>query len=113
VLGTLWRVSDLSTAVLIRFFYQEWLDRPAASDIARGVGIAEALRRAQCAVREMTAARVLEEWLTEETITAISSIGARIHYRDMSDKLRAGDPQARPFERVEYWAGACAIGRVW
>jgi CHAT domain-containing protein len=113
VLGTLWRVNDLSTAVLIRHFYKEWLDRPSAVPTTGGVGIAEALRRAQCIVREMTAARVLEEWLTEEAIAAIPSLWAQIHYGRMRDELRAGDPQARPFERVEYWAGACAIGHVW
>jgi len=46
VLGTLWRVNDLSTAVLIRHFYKEWLDRPSAVPTTGGVGIAEALRRA-------------------------------------------------------------------
>lgn len=117
VVGTLWRVSDLSTAILMSQFYKEWLDRPKAGDAisATGVGIAEALRRAQRAVREMTAAQVLKDWLTDDAVTirAIPSFVTRTGYQDLRAFLQAGDLDARPFAAVEYWAGACAIGHVW
>jgi hypothetical protein len=90
-LGSLWAVPARSTALLMRFFYSAWLDH--------GSEPAEALRRAQCQLRDAT---------NEELIVlAPALMAAPTEHSALARRLWAG---GRPFSGPEHWAGFICVG---
>lgn len=91
---TLWKISDLATAILVDRFYERLL---------AGAAKGEALREAQRYLRTATLSALRDRWLSAE----------------MQERLAAGDPQrrhrlaalaamsddAQPFAHPYYWAG--------
>jgi CHAT domain-containing protein len=61
VIASLWNVDDDATAFLMKEFYREWL---------AGRGTADALRRAQLAVRDHTVTTTVEKAGKPETTTS-------------------------------------------
>lgn len=59
VIASLWMVDDLSTSLLMQRFYEE-LRKPPGANGGEHVSKAEALRRAQTYVRELTAQQVID-----------------------------------------------------
>jgi CHAT domain-containing protein len=108
VVGTLWSVSDLATSILMRLFYSELLGRgPGREQTMSSTSVAEALRRAQRMLREMTASELRETWLTAEAVMHVAE-----GQRPLLEYFSKLPEEMRPFADVEWWAGACAIGHV-
>jgi CHAT domain-containing protein len=103
VVGTLWSVDDLSTAVLMERFYHYLLDVPPR-DSTCPVPPAEALRQAQQWVRELTAGQLRDHLLCHSFFASAwereEACGARL----------PDDPEALPFAAPYYWAGFVCVG---
>jgi CHAT domain-containing protein len=95
VVSTLWDVSDLSTMLLMEQFYKNHL---------RGMGLPEALQKAQLWLRELTAQEVAE-YMEAEQLEMSSNPMATIRHRFI---LMA--PDSRPFAPPFYWAGFVLTG---
>ncbi|MEH2159438.1 CHAT domain-containing protein [Nostoc sp.] len=96
VVGSLWSVNDLSTALLMIKFYQ---------NLQMKTNIAVALNQAQIWLRDITKIK-LEQWINANQIlldaTTKISLRRRL-YRLPND--------AQPFHNPLYWAAFCAIGQ--
>ncbi len=131
VVGTLWPVDDLSTALLIRRFYENWLS---------GDSVSTALRRAQRWLREVTVGELrdelemyrdelrqiirgeeIEEGLAEAVTRLAEGIESEILEKYMEkfpelkafwsiEKLIDMDDHKRPFENPYRWAGFVPYG---
>jgi CHAT domain-containing protein len=101
VVGTLWPVSDWSTALLMDRFYE---------GTQRGAGTAEALRAAQTWLRSLFAAEVASS--AERAYRAagpreqVALLMAWRHYHRRAER----DPTERPFEAPFFWAGFACWG---
>jgi CHAT domain-containing protein len=94
VVSSLWRVNDLSTALLMIKFYQ---------NLKSGSTVAIALNKAQTWLRDATTAELLE-WTNylnlNETLT-----------KQIQRKLRRRASDEQPFHSHYHWAAFCAIGQ--
>ncbi len=94
VVSSLWRVNDLSTALLMIKFYQNFKS---------GSTVAIALNSAQTWLRDATTAELLE-WTNylnlNETLT-----------KPIQKKLRRRAPDEQPFHSPYHWAAFCAVGQ--
>ena len=99
VIGSLWPVNDLSTAVLMKEFYRLHL--------SEGLGIGSALRRAQQWLRDATAEqmKLAEYWQQEYESSGRNDANA---FRLM--RIYRANPQLRPFEHPYYWAAFTCNG---
>ena len=94
VLASLWKVSDLSTSVLMRAFYEGW--------VRDGLSKAQALRRAQCRVMDLTA----------EELDATDEAG-QIKNRDLGEPETPAarlEGNARVFAHPRHWAAFTLVG---
>lgn len=100
VLATQWSVDDEATALLMGQFYRERVDA--------GVSAAEALRRAQRWLRDLTNTQVLA--LLRELRDVPGAVGAQASRA--RTRRRGQEPDARPFAHPFYWAGFIVSGGV-
>lgn len=96
VLGSLWRVNDLSTSVLMRVFYEGW--------VTQGLSKAEALRRAQRRLMTLTRREM------EDVVAGDSSSGVRDLGEPALQSGQAGQPEDRVFAHPAHWAAFSLVG---
>ncbi len=112
VVGTLWSVNDLSTALLMIKFYEYHRQ----GDQAAGMGPMPpviALRQAQCWLREVTAAELLDYFNQHKALHDAE----RERLRMPADTTAKGvirfsllSPEERPFAEPYYWAPFIFVG---
>jgi CHAT domain-containing protein len=96
VVGSLWRVNDLSTSFLMRFFYEGW--------VTEGLSKVEALRRAQRRLMNLTRQEV-QAVTNREAMASVRDLGA------LSLKTSAaGQPSDRVFANPAHWAAFSLVG---
>lgn len=96
VVGSLWSVNDLSTALLMIKFYQ---------NLQTGSTIAFALQQAQLWLRDIKK-RELEQWIDAKQILLDATTKVTLRRR-----LYRLPNDAQPFHNPLYWAAFCAIGQ--
>jgi CHAT domain-containing protein/Flp pilus assembly protein TadD len=96
VLGSLWRVDDLSTSFLMRFFYQGWL--------TGGLSKVQALRGAQRRVMSLTR-REVEAAIENKKIVSVRDL----HAPGMR-RAATVTPQDRMFAPPAHWAAFTLVG---
>ncbi len=108
VVGTLWPVDDdVSTALLMRRFYDNWLGNSAGP-----VDPPEALRQAQIWLRDVTAAE-LQDYFSRERKALLSGVPAAWSQAQVREQFRRFGgcyPEARPFASPFYWAAFTYTG---
>jgi CHAT domain-containing protein len=99
VIGSLWSVNDLSTAILMKQFYRFHL--------AEGLGIGSALRNAQRWLRDSTAEEMKlgDYWQQEYESSGRTDASA---FRLM--RIYRANPQLRPFQHPYYWGAFTCNG---
>lgn len=110
VVGTLWSVNDLSTALLMIKFYDFYLNGEKRGSVT-STHPAEALRRAQQWLRNARNADVAD--LLAEYKTIVNDAPTRGVYSKVQEKFREhaiADPNVRPFEHPYYWAAFAFYG---
>jgi len=90
---TLWKVSDLATAILVEHFYQHLLD---------GTPKGKALRQAQHDLRAGKLGKLRQRWLSEPMRERLAAGNA--NRRQQLDQLAAMPDDFRPFTHPYYWA---------
>jgi CHAT domain-containing protein len=97
---SLWKVSDLSTAMLMQRFYENLLYRNLDRD--------ESLREAQFYIRDLTVGEIRAQWLHTEAIELLAAGDKRIasYYQRLARK----PDEYRPFEEPYYWGGFICQG---
>jgi CHAT domain-containing protein len=103
VVGSLWPVNDMSTALLMIRFYENHLMQKQSP--------AEALRNAQLWLRDVTNAE-LADLFAEYKMNA-SDATTRMAYATAQEKFREhtlAEPNAKPFEHPYYWAAFAFYG---
>ncbi len=91
VLGSQWQVDDLSTSLLIQYFYEGWQQN--------GLSKVEALRRAQCRLMQLT-----REELTEH------ASATRFDPRGLALRERRPTLDQTDFRLPYYWAAFSLVG---
>ncbi|EGJ31404.1 hypothetical protein LYNGBM3L_40390 [Moorena producens 3L] len=94
VVSSLWRVNELSTALLMIKFYENH---------RKMISLAVALNQAQIWLRDITKEK-LEEYIDKLPLTVVQQyiIKAKFHNFNSTDK---------PFKQPFHWAAFCAIGQ--
>ncbi|MBK4732539.1 CHAT domain-containing protein [Oxynema sp. CENA135] len=98
VLGTLWAVNDVSTALLTVRFYELFLSRES------DVSVAVALKTAQAWLRESTMGDLLK-WVEDSRYIDSEE------KQKLKDDLDWYDLHETPFESPYFWAGFTAVGQ--
>ncbi|NEO38177.1 MAG: CHAT domain-containing protein [Moorea sp. SIOASIH] len=98
VLSSLWKVDDLSTALLMIKFYQNLLNQ---------MSLAVALNQAQLWLRDATV-QELRDWA--EQLTKELNLDTNFN-KKIKKVLRFFNSQETPFKSPYYWAAYCAIGQ--
>ena len=77
-------------------------------NLLQGQGRAEALRRAQSALRQMTVRELREDWLSPAMITRLAAgdPGMEFYLEDLADQ----PDDHRPFSSPRYWGGFICQG---
>jgi CHAT domain-containing protein len=101
VVGTLWPVADLSSALLMDRFYKIHL--------GEGQSAAEALRSAQRWLRDATAAELGLADHAEELLATARTPTERAAAYQILRRARAR-PDLRPYSHPYYWAGYFLTG---
>lgn len=99
VVGTLWSVNDLSTALLMIRFYEYHLND--------GLHPAAALRKAQLWLRDVTNAELSELFAKYKLTATDRPASTRMAYEMASEKFREHtlrDPNEKPYAHPYYWA---------
>jgi CHAT domain-containing protein len=96
VVGSLWSVDDMSTAMLMARFYDLWRDEHLSPP--------EALRQAQIWLRDGTVKDLLLQFkgCMQSGSVRMSAEAAKSFYKH--EKIAWGDPENRPFKDPLYWA---------
>jgi CHAT domain-containing protein len=98
---SLWKVPDLTTALLMDRFYENLLQRRSARDAA--------LRDAQQYVRNLTVKEIRVTWLSSEMIDRLAA-GNTEAKRDLDELARRPD-EHRPFADPYYWGAFICQGQ--
>ena len=97
---SLWSVSDVSTAILMKRFYDNLL--------TRNMGRADALKESQYYVRDLTIRAIRDSWLSNEIIEEIRQRSeATGSYLRQLQQMEDGD---RPFEHPRHWGAFICQG---
>jgi CHAT domain-containing protein len=96
---SLWSVPDIATAILMEQFYRNLL---------QGRGRAEALHRAQDALRRMTVSELRKDWLSPAMIIRLAAGDPDVEF-DL-EELAAQPDDHRPFSKPRYWGGFICQG---
>ncbi len=101
VVSSLWKVKDLSTALLMIKFYDNLLNSQ--------MSLAVALNQAQLWLRDVTKENLLL-WIESSSIKSYQKrfLSAPLSNNDDFKYLRPSD---KPFEKPYHWAAFCAIGQ--
>jgi CHAT domain-containing protein len=99
VIGPLWTVSDMSTAMLMARFYSLWREKRKERDITPQ----EALRQAQIWLRDSTTSQKMEFF---DRLAQVNVATARNFY----NHLAWNEPDARIFESPFFWAAFTYTG---
>lgn len=102
VVGTLWRVADRSTALLMQRFYECLVD-DAMQDVAEGQRAARALRRAATWLRDASAAELVTRL---HGLVSVQGSEAPLP----AAELGWADLDARPYADPYYWAPFVVVG---
>jgi CHAT domain-containing protein len=102
VVGSLWQVDDLSTALLMIHFYEQYLRGDTAGEEGT-VSPTTALRRAQLWLREATTAELRAMVKRRESGCGPSFAGAVL-------RLALEEPLERPFRDPYHWAPFVCVG---
>ncbi|MEC4815158.1 MAG: CHAT domain-containing protein [Scytonema sp. PMC 1069.18] len=97
VVGSLWSVNDLSTALLMIKFYQ---------NLYTGSTVAVALSQAQIWLRDITVSE-LTKWIEENQLLLDAT--SRMNLRR---KFSRSETEEHPFGNPLYWAAFCYIGQM-
>jgi CHAT domain-containing protein/tetratricopeptide (TPR) repeat protein len=97
---SLWKVSDLATAILMDRFYEDLL--------LRGLDRDEALHEAQRYTRDATLGQIRQEWLTPLCIERLA--GNSKSGRAYLEQLNRQPDDHRPFEHPFYWGAFICQG---
>jgi CHAT domain-containing protein/tetratricopeptide (TPR) repeat protein len=97
VLGTLWAVNDVSTALFMIYFYERLFTEPRPS-------VTLALKQTQEWMRQVTVGELLT-WLNKCRL--MSEPGKK---RVMARFARGYKPEYTPYDEPYYWAGFCVVG---
>jgi CHAT domain-containing protein len=97
---SLWKVPDLATAFLMDRLYDNLLTRGLDRDLA--------LSEAQKATRDVTAAELRAEWLSDQAIERLAA-GDDVARRALRELARQPDGY-RPFEHPFYWGAFICQG---
>ncbi len=110
VLCTLWKVYDLSSALLVSRFHQEWLgNNPADPDSGRSV--AAALREAQRWLREdIVSGPYLRQAILPELLKGLDSVSLRQVCERQAEFHAEKYPNSPPFASPVHWAAFVAVG---
>jgi CHAT domain-containing protein len=101
VLSTLWAVYDLSSALLMQRFHQEWQG---------GTSIGAALRRAQRWLREIPSGPHLRDAVLPGLLEALEDEDLRQRCRRAADIHAERHPDGPPFASPVHWAPCIATG---
>ncbi|MGK7901529.1 MAG: CHAT domain-containing protein, partial [Hormoscilla sp.] len=93
VVGTLWEVNDVATAILCVYYYEQRQEGKSRS---------EALRSAQIWLRNVGKVE-LEKWLEDRQMPLKRRQRADLNLRELSDTDKV-------FQKPYHWAGFCAVG---
>jgi CHAT domain-containing protein len=107
VIGSLWSVNDLSTALLMRKFYELLLPDVHSSERSFLRTPAAALREAQQWLRSTTAGELGLDMLWNEIYLASGGTDA-LAQREM--RYYRARPEVKPFTHPYYWAPFIAVG---
>lgn len=99
VVSTLWAVNEMSTALLVRRFYEHHCQE--------GLPLADALRRAQIWLRDEVTVEHVRDWLAQAQNEGLVETHQAIAYRRDYDDL---PDDARPFETPDHWAAFTVYG---
>jgi CHAT domain-containing protein/tetratricopeptide (TPR) repeat protein len=94
VVSSLWKVDDVSTALLMIRFYQ---------NLKAGLTVVVALNQAQNWLRDATKAE-LQEWASKLKLAPKQA-------QNIEESLDWFDLNEKPFHNPYWWAGFCAIGQ--
>jgi tetratricopeptide (TPR) repeat protein len=97
---SLWRVSDLATAILMERFYENL--------VQRSMGRAQALRAAQTYIRDLTLGQIREHWLTDEILDRLAA--GDVDTRQLYEFLAENPDDYRPFEHPQFWGAFICQG---
>ena len=102
VVGSLWSVNDMSTAMLMAKFYDLWLDEHLSPP--------HALRQAQIWLRDSTVEDLLLQFkdCMQSGSVRMSAEAAKFFYKN--DRIAWGDPNDRPFKDPFWWAAFAYTG---
>ncbi len=100
VVISLWRVSDLATAILMQRFYQNLLQNNKSRQ--------ESLREAQLFLRDATMNTIRGQWFCDEIIEQLS-VG-RPSQKKLLLKLRSKSDDYQPFEHPQFWGSFICLG---
>ncbi|MEZ4621155.1 MAG: CHAT domain-containing protein [Caldilineaceae bacterium] len=100
VVGSLWPVEDRATALLMRRFYHNFLDKKLEPAIA--------LSEAQYWLRELTW-KELGDYYRDIIIRMSASVALQVYNQIVRPKIKP-DPSGKPYENPYYWAGFTYTG---
>jgi CHAT domain-containing protein len=96
---SLWHIPDIATAILMEQFYRNLL---------QGQGRAEALRRAQITLRQMTVRQLRKDWLSPAMILQLAAGNPNKALK--LTILAAQSEDHCPFSKPYYWGGFICQG---
>ncbi|MGH8489578.1 MAG: CHAT domain-containing protein, partial [Gammaproteobacteria bacterium] len=99
---SLWKVADLPTAIFMSRLYENLIDARMHRD--------EALRQAQCYLRQLTIGQLRDRWFNTERVKHLADDDAKAR-TGIEEYLAHADPY-RPFDHPYYWAAFILLGNT-
>jgi len=107
VVGSLWPVYDVSTALLMTHFYRKWLE-----DDTKPTGLPEALRQAQIWLRDVTAGELAGYFRNKRRaiLKGEHASWSPRHVSQLFNRFNDLPAKKRPFDHPVYWAAFTYTG---